>query len=616
MAGIIMPPSAERTKRPPSYPPPKSALTVPGGPKKPRRRSLASLFVHHFLTIALVVSSLLVTYQIRLHGDEEVWGSMDEITGGAGGAIRREWKKRRAVRAHAGLGMGAGALAIDRGNTVVSSGDEKCGVWLAETTGIGGGIGVFAGRDYPEGTYVAPESEGDVVVPYFDLEWHQGSGFFPWSKYEWDGVSTGTGHEADVVGVASPGYGSLLGCHDSISNVVALLPNEYAQGRDGGDSGGSSTLRPPRADNPSLGSWSVYFRGMATDAEVKEGEELFGPSPRCGRMRWTDKLGGDPEGGNRRDVDWLKRRGTCADNIRGSSTMTLSGRGAAANRWISRGAVVAPVPLVHIPDREVLNMYGGEDGTPKSERKLLGHQMLLNYCYGHPETTVLLCPFGHATSLVNHDKSLANVRLRWADPSKGLHHPEYLQKSVVGLTVQKTPVLAFEMVAKRDIEEGEEIYMDYGDAWQAAWDVHVRGWTLSEKESKYKPAMELNLGPKRLALLKKRKVPKHVLLMGDYASFEDEAKWRAHRAKHGNLNSFVTESTGFECKIVRWFTDTDGIALFTAQFFEGSMKMVNAPEEAFEFVDRPYTSDLHLRSGFRHEIMIPDSLLPDAWKNL
>ena len=151
---------------------------------------------------------------------------------------------------------------------------------------------------------------------------------------------------------------------------------------------------------------------------------MFGASPKCVRMRWTDRLGIDPEGGDRRDVDWLKRRGTCADNIRGSSTMTLIERGAAANQWIIGKDVIAPVPLIHIPDREVLNMYIGEDETPKSERKLLGQQMLLNYCHGHLKTTVLMCPFVHATPLVNHDKSLANVRLLWADLIKSLHHPE------------------------------------------------------------------------------------------------------------------------------------------------------------------------------------------------
>ena len=122
------------------------------------------------------------------------------------------------------------------------------------------------------------------------------------------------------------------------------------------------------------------------------------------------------------------------------------------------------------------------------------------------------------------------------------------------------------MVAKRDIKEGEEIYMDYGDVWKAVRDFHVRGWNLLENCSKYNLAMEINLGPKLLSLLKKRKVPKHLILMGYCAFFKDEAKWRSHRVNHGNLNSLIAESTGFKCKIVSWFTDTDSIALFMDQF--------------------------------------------------
>jgi len=34
--------------------------------------------------------------------------------------------------------------------------------------------------------------------------------------------------------------------------------------------------------------------------------------------------------------------------------------------------------------------------------------------------------------------------------------------------------LSFEYVALRDIEEGEEIFMDYGEEWEDAWEQHVK----------------------------------------------------------------------------------------------------------------------------------------------
>jgi hypothetical protein len=41
----------------------------------------------------------------------------------------------------------------------------------------------------------------------------------------------------------------------------------------------------------------------------------------------------------------------------------------------------------------------------------------------------------------------------------------------------------------------------------------------------------------------------------------------------------------------------------------------DAPRDAFVFVDKPYKSDMHLPNAFRHEIMIPDEIFPDKWKN-
>jgi hypothetical protein len=43
--------------------------------------------------------------------------------------------------------------------------------------------------------------------------------------------------------------------------------------------------------------------------------------------------------------------------------------------------------------------------------------------------------------------------------------------------------------------------------------------------------------------------------------------------------------------------------------------MIDVPREAFVFVDRPYSSDTFLPNAFRHAIMIPDDLFPEAWKN-
>lgn len=46
--------------------------------------------------------------------------------------------------------------------------------------------------------------------------------------------------------------------------------------------------------------------------------------------------------------------------------------------------------------------------------------------------------------------------------------------------------------------------------------------------------------------------------------------------------------------------------------------LFDVPEYAIRIVDRPYTADVFLPQAFRHEIIVPDGLYPDAWmrKNL
>ena len=52
--------------------------------------------------------------------------------------------------------------------------------------------------------------------------------------------------------------------------------------------------------------------------------------------------------------------------------------------------------------------------------------------------------------------------------------------------------LAMKLVALRDIEAGEEIFWDYGDEWEAAWQKHVQEWKPVEGAETYISAFEMN----------------------------------------------------------------------------------------------------------------------------
>lgn len=44
--------------------------------------------------------------------------------------------------------------------------------------------------------------------------------------------------------------------------------------------------------------------------------------------------------------------------------------------------------------------------------------------------------------------------------------------------------------------------------------------------------------------------------------------------------------------------------------------LFNIPRDGLYFEDVPYTRDHYMFSSFRHEMMIPDDMFPEVWKNI
>jgi hypothetical protein len=63
------------------------------------------------------------------------------------------------------------------------------------------------------------------------------------------------------------------------------------------------------------------------------------------------------------------------------------------------------------------------------------------------------------------------------DPKMMRHHPGWLNMTVENLVLHYLVGLIMTFVATRDIQPGEEIFLDYGDSWEKAWNEHVEKWT-------------------------------------------------------------------------------------------------------------------------------------------
>ena len=86
---------------------------------------------------------------------------------------------------------------------------------------------------------------------------------------------------------------------------------------------------------------------------------------------------------------------------------------------------------------------------------LVNKQIILNYCFSHPNTTVMLCPYGAGVNYINHNQTMANVKVIWSQHGSTSHNDEALRKTPEELQMSKKATLGLDYVATKDIEEGK-----------------------------------------------------------------------------------------------------------------------------------------------------------------
>lgn len=148
------------------------------------------------------------------------------------------------------------------------------------------------------------------------------------------------------------------------------------------------------------------------------------------------------------------------------------GMGLFAKRDLAKGDPIISSPLAPI-HRDVLKMEA---------KDLNDQQLMLNYAFGHPDSDLLLLPIGPMVNFINHRRKSeggANAEIRWHHLSekseediKEYHDTSLFELSGEAVAQTHGRGLVLDIVALREISEGEEVYLDYGDDWQVAWDAH------------------------------------------------------------------------------------------------------------------------------------------------
>ncbi|KAL3757800.1 hypothetical protein ACHAWU_009266 [Discostella pseudostelligera] len=177
-------------------------------------------------------------------------------------------------------------------------------------------------------------------------------------------------------------------------------------------------------------------------------------------------------------LEWLEENGACLDNIvSGVSSIPQAGRGAFATRSIKEGDQITTTPVLTF-DREELLLWESvekmDDGGLVME--LLGQQLLVNYCYGHANSSLLFFPYAPTVNFINHGSiEESNAEIRWS--RSPYHKAEWLHEPLEDVKSRMKTGLMFDIIATRDLSRGDEILLYYGKDWEEGWMQHISEWS-------------------------------------------------------------------------------------------------------------------------------------------
>jgi hypothetical protein len=499
----------------------------------------------------------------------------------------------------------------------------ECELWMAESSVQPGALGVFSGVERTAGKVV---TERDIMFALFEVNTNENS---PWQDYTLrsdiaENLNLETHFTAQMVvpGLEAITINMMAPCSDAMVNVE---PERQPL---------QDSLGVNRWTNPTAGSFEYRYNwGYKALKPLRAGEEIIVPCTRekAGHLKPEEKS--EPPHG--KPVLDLQDEGVCIDNLAvAPSTLPDVGRGAFAKRAVAMGDVITPTPVLHF-DRsqmEVVDQTLGALGIPRQVQRahgirysenVVGYQLALNYCYGHPNSTILLLPIGPGVNFINHSREKANAIVDWSQEiAIEMSMFETSPHMVVNTPSRRTLVL--DIVATRNIKPGEEIFLDYGDAWQEAWDNYVSEWqprdegyidavsyTKGHADEPFKTQAEQDFDP----------YPENIQTACYLMVLEEDSGKVEMDYSVKNLNclrycTLVERSGGDEGReytVVAHPNMNHQTSPFCRHVPPEGITVHKYPEYAIRLIDKPYTTDAHLGTTFRHEIGISEGMYPDLW---
>ena len=344
----------------------------------------------------------------------------------------------------------------------------------------------------------------------------------------------------------------------------------------------------------------------------------------------------------KRSVEWIEKHGMCMENmVAGTTTIPQAGRGAFATRAFQKDATIMTTPVITMTLEQL--KLRDENGDFMDE----GYQQILNYCYGHMNSTLLFFPAAPAVNFINNEnKDKANAEIRWSTSPH--HHSDWLDAPLNKMKTEIKRGLAFDIVATKDIKRGDEILVYYGESWEARWDRHIQNFgdknANNFTESIGVPtAQEINQNEEHSVLRtvfeqKAYPYPDHIMTTCFFIPPEscefplDVSKGVKCEVQSSFTGVDVGRRNFNTCNILSRYSTEDGVHWYTANVTVTTLKQNGEgkgrhkvteyylvdylPRYAIRLVNKPYTKDQYGKGAFRQHIGVGESMMPEQWLDL
>ena len=500
---------------------------------------------------------------------------------------------------------------------------SSCKFYLAESKVYRGESGLFATQTYNTGDTV----NADFWLPIQNFNDNEYSQLWNDIALRRDDINERLRLETHY-NVASfvAGIGSTSKCHDHFANIHPIVRHHD------GDNNVTNTLAYIATSPIQVGQ--ELLTTCSNDLVPQQGQQLVRQFIR--------------------PISNLESSGICIDRLvvkRHHADDSQLRTTVHSKRYVPIGQVVVSSPVVLIDKSQleiVQQSYDLNEQKTVYTEHVVAYQELLNYCYGHVNSSLLFLPYGPEVHAISHsdgsnNTKTPNVKLTWNNNSMYSSSISLLSmEALEAMDVDDGSRLILDYTAIRDIQPGDEIVLESGEKWQKALSEYADSRTIEKKvtmpllssetearlQQHHQQSNNNNEEPIRTVLEQsKSPYPKTIQTACWYRQVKDQGQQDTTSAENKLVwNDKINNDCLRPCHIVERREQQNAYTVRITDipnpFTPLKCKLSNTtkgrfvhdvPRTAITFVNKPKPLD-QATNNFRHELQVPDNgFYPETW---